>query len=64
MTERVKVCFLCKEFIAISTTDFKLNEELHNFEWEHRGHSVQVINIDELKRKDKFNKSYTRIFPT
>ena len=53
---RVKVCFLCKEFVRIIETDPKNLNLLNLFERRHAEHPLQVVNRIEL------DESYHEIF--
>ena len=57
---RVCVCFQCKTYHVIHTHNFVSNKELENFRRKHKLHTIQIVNINELKPKNKFDPIYTK----
>ncbi|GAH50270.1 unnamed protein product [marine sediment metagenome] len=45
---RVKVCFMCREYIPILENDYLNKEQLEKFDSLHSGHPVQSVNKEEI----------------
>jgi len=45
---RVKVCFMCREYIPILENDYLNKEQLEKFDSLHSGHPVQIVNKEEI----------------
>ena len=51
---RVKVCFMCREYIPILENDYLNKEQLEKFDSLHSGHPVQIVNEEELETKKEW----------
>ena len=45
---RVKLCFKCKQYIAIRENDFTNSRDLQMFDKAHAGHPTQTVNKEEV----------------
>ena len=54
---RVKLCFKCKQYIAIRENDFNNTRDLLMFDKAHAGHPTQIVNEEEVANLEKWTGS-------
>ena len=54
---RVKLCFKCKQYIAIRENDFDNSINLLMFDRAHAGHPTQIVNKEEVANYEKWTAS-------
>ena len=45
---RVKVCFMCREYVTLLEDNYINKEKLEKFDSLHSGHPVQIVNKKEI----------------
>ena len=51
---RVKVCFMCREYVPLLEDNYINKVKLEKFDSLHSGHSVQIVNEEELENKKEW----------
>ena len=51
---RVKLCFMCREYIPLLEDNYINKEKLEKFDSLHSGHPVQIVNEEELENKKEW----------
>jgi hypothetical protein len=51
---RVKLCFKCKQYIAIRENDFNNNREILIFDRAHAGHPTQIVSEEEVANYERW----------
>ena len=54
---RVKLCFKCKQYIAIRENDFKNSIDITMFDKTHAGHPTQIVNEEEVASYEEWTGS-------